>query len=94
MIHRLVPSGAAVRPSSEAASLSTTHGRPVRRCLRYGGQLLGGRLRPDPDLDLEAGGPQTGDPPSGHHGSGSSTATTTRRIPEAMMASVQGGVRP
>ena len=27
-------------------------------------------------------------------GSGSSTPTTTRRTPAAMMASVQGGVRP
>ena len=34
VIHRLDPSGAAVRPSSEAASFSTTQGRPVRRCLR------------------------------------------------------------
>ena len=36
VIHWLVPSGAAVRPSSVPASLSTTYGRPVRRCLRYG----------------------------------------------------------
>ena len=34
VIHRLVPSGAAVRPSSVAASLRTTQGRPVRRCFR------------------------------------------------------------
>ena len=30
MIHRLLPSGGAVRPSMVAASLSTTSGRPVR----------------------------------------------------------------
>ena len=34
VIHWLEPSGAAVRPSSVAASFSTTHGRPVRRCFR------------------------------------------------------------
>ena len=34
VIHRLEPSAAAVRPSRVAASLSTTHGRPVVRCLR------------------------------------------------------------
>lgn len=32
VIHWLVPSGAVVRPSAEAASLSTTQGRPVVRC--------------------------------------------------------------
>jgi len=36
VIHRLEPSGAAVLPSSVAASLSTTKGRPVDRCTRYG----------------------------------------------------------
>ena len=34
VIHRLVPSGAAIRPSSVAASLRTTKGRPVVRCVR------------------------------------------------------------
>ena len=34
VIHRLVPSGAAVRPSRVAASLSTTSGRPVVRWSR------------------------------------------------------------
>ena len=40
VIHWLEPSGAAVRPSSEAASFSTTNGRPVRRWLRYGASRL------------------------------------------------------
>ena len=34
VIQRLVPSGAAIRPSRVAASLSTTYGRPVRRWVR------------------------------------------------------------
>ena len=34
VIQRLDPSAAAVRPSRVAASLRTTHGRPVRRCVR------------------------------------------------------------
>ena len=34
VIHWLLPSAAAVRPSRVAASLSTTHGRPVARCFR------------------------------------------------------------
>ena len=34
VIHRLEPSGAAMRPSMVAASFSTTQGRPVRRCFR------------------------------------------------------------
>ena len=41
MIQRAVPSGAAIRPSRVAASLSTTQGRPGAAVLQVGGQQLG-----------------------------------------------------
>ena len=94
VIHWLVPSGAAVRPSSVAASLSTTQGRPVVRCLMYGASC-GPRLGRDaPDRDVDAGVPQPGDAHAAHPGSGSSMPTTTRRTPAATMASAQGGGAP
>ena len=70
VIQRLVPSGAAVRPSRLAAILRTTQGCPVRAVLEVGGQLLGRPRRRPPHGDLDAGGPQRGDAPAGHLGVG------------------------
>ena len=66
VIQRLVPSGAAMRPSRVAASLSTTHGRPVRRCLQVRRQLLGRLVGGHPHVDVDAGRAQRGDAPPRH----------------------------
>ncbi len=89
------PVGRGRPPSSVAASLRTTQGRPVAPVLQVGGQLLGDRLRPHPHLDLDAGRPQGGDAPSRRPGGrGPRRPPPPGGCPEAMMASVQGGVRP
>ena len=46
VIQRLVPFGAAVRPSSDAPSFSNTHGRPVVRCFTYGASCARTSLAP------------------------------------------------
>ncbi len=66
VIHWLVPSGAAVRPSRVAASLSTTKGRPVRAVHEVGPQLGGHLVGGGAHLDGDAGGAQAGDALAGH----------------------------
>ncbi len=66
MIHWLEPSGAAVRPSSVMASLSTTHGRPVRRCLRYGASCSVTASAQTPVVTAIPAASQRGDPLPAH----------------------------
>ncbi len=77
-----------------AASLSTTYGRPVRRCFRYGASWV---------VTSSASTPVTTSMPASRRrampwpvtfGSGSSMPTTTRATPASTMASTHGPVRP
>lgn len=85
--------GLAVRPSSEAPELSTTHGRPVVRCFRYGASWLRTDRRAGP---RRPGSPHLAacrcrDRPPGVPGS--TSATTTREMPASISVSVQGPAR-
>ena len=66
VIQRLVPSGAAVRPSRLAASLRTTQGCPVVRCLRYGASCSATSSAATPDRDVDPRLPERGHAPSRH----------------------------
>ena len=83
-------------PSSVMADLNSTQGRPVRACLRKG--WLTSRAAP-----ASAPSATSTSTPSSRRiprprplafSVGSSEATTTRLMPAATIASVQGGVSP
>ena len=77
-----------------APSLSTTQGRPVLRCLRYGASCI---LMADASTPTSTSIPASlslANPRPATRGSGSSIPTTTRLTPASISASAQGGVRP
>ena len=95
-IHFESPLPVATLPSSVAAALKTTSGRPVSACLRKG--WLSSRARsPMSPFTTTTSTPSSRRIPSPRpfaFGVGSSLATTTRAIFASMIASVHGGVLP
>jgi len=93
VIHFDSPLDSAVLPSRLAAAFSRTHGRP--RVIRDTKPMFCSRAsssrRPTSTAMRSA---RSRAAPFAASGFGSVIAATTRRIPAAMMASVQGGVRP
>src|SRR4051794_4947389 len=95
-IHFESPVGVATLPSSVIADLKSTHGRPVRACLRNAWLPSRARAASSPAAT------QTSTPSSRRiprprplaFSDGSSEATTTRAMPAATIASVHGGVLP
>ena len=83
-------------PSSVIADLKSTHGKPVRACLRNG--WLSSRARADSSPSATATSiPSSRRMPSPRPDAfsvGSSEPTTTRAMPASISASVQGGVCP
>ena len=95
-IQRLSPVLVAMRPSSVAASLSSTNGRPRTTCDAEGG-VLTARARlvpPAGELDRDPGRAQPREAPAVDLGVGVAVAHTTRAMPAAISASAQGGLRP
>ena len=88
------PAYVAVLPSMVIAHLAITHGRPVAEQLRDTAHSVAALGFHQPQLDLDSSGSQLSQPPPATCGKGSRWATTTRRIPAAMIALVQGGVFP
>src|SRR4051794_3269076 len=86
----------ATLPSSVIADLKSTHGRPVRPCLRKA--WLSSRARPaSSPVATSTSTPSSRRIPRPRPEAfsvGSSEATTTRPMPAARIASVQGGVWP
>ena len=94
VIHWLVPSAAALRPSRVVASFHVTQGRPVRDAVQPGA-VEGRRLRLEqPALGGDAlrSASQAAPPAAGAFGS--LTAYTTRVTPAAASAREHGPVRP
>ncbi len=76
-IQRLSPAAVAVRPSSDAASLSSTNGRPCTTCdaeARRSGAAPARSRSPAGELDLDAGGAQPREAAPVDLGVGSPTA--------------------
>src|SRR5438270_10209962 len=83
-----------MRPSREVASLRVTSGRPLRRRQKKPALISAASAAQRPVLTSMPAARNRRTPSPATRGSGSSRATTTRRIPAAINASVQGGVRP
>jgi hypothetical protein len=96
VIHWLVPSSSAVRPSSDAAIFMRTQGRP--RCMREKKPMFSSREAspqspPITSTSIPAAR-RRAKPAPATRGFGSWTAATTRAMPAATSASQHGGVRP
>ena len=83
-----------MRPSSVAASFSTTHGRPAWRWCRYGRSESSTASAATPTSTSMPAARSASMPLPATLGSGSVTPTATRLMPAAMIASMQGAVRP
>jgi hypothetical protein len=94
VIHLLVPSASAVRPSRLAPSLSVTHGRPVTMRLTKPRLISAASPASRPCAVLMPAASSRARPEPSTRGFGSRIATTTRRTPAAISASAHGGVRP
>ena len=95
-IHFESPVRVATLPSSVIADLNSTHGRPVRACLRKGWLSRRARAASSPSA-ISTSMPSSRRIPSPRPAAfsvGSSDATTTRAMPASRIASVHGGVRP
>lgn len=94
VIHWLSPLASAVLPSSEAASLTVTNGRPV--VMRRKKPLLSACASSSqtPSVTSIPAACRRAMPCPATSGLGSRQATTTRATPAAISASAQGGVRP
>jgi hypothetical protein len=94
VIHWLLPSGSAVRPSSVAASFTRTHGRA--RSMREKKPRLSSRAwsRISPTSTAMPAARSRASPAPSTCGNGSSEAATTRATRAAISASAQGPVRP
>ena len=95
-IHFESPVRVATLPSSVIADLKSTHGRPVRACLRNGWLSRRARAASSPSATSTSipSSRRIPSPRPAAFSVGSSDATTTRAIPASMIASVHGGVRP
>ncbi len=96
VIHWLVPSASAVRPSSDAATFIRTHGLP--RSMREKKPMLSSREAaphspPTTSTSMPAARKRAMPRPA-TCGFGSSMATTTLATPASISASQHGGVRP
>ena len=94
VIHWLVPSASAVRPSSETAAFRRSQGRP--RSMRETKPMLSSRdASPSPSHStaMPAASSRAAPRPE-TSGFGSRSAMTTRATPAATSASAHGGVRP
>ena len=95
-IHFESPVRVATLPSSVIADLKSTHGRPVRACLRKA--WLASRARaassPPATSTRTPSSRRMPRPRPEAFSVGSSEATTTRPIPACRIASVHGGVLP
>ena len=94
VIHWLSPLSSAVRPSRLAAILTRTHGRPCCMRLIQPDVELARLVFEQADVDLDARPRAAAPRRCAAGGSGSRIAATTRAMPAASSASVQGGVRP
>ena len=93
VIHWLVPSAAAARPSSVEAHLTVTKGRPSRTLVSHGRRSSSASsARTPPMTSTPAARRRSAPPPA--IGLGSSSAYTTRATPASMRACAQGPVRP
>jgi hypothetical protein len=93
VIHRLVPSAAADRPSSVAANFHVTYGRPRRTAVSQAMLPRSAACLRTPVTTSTPADRNAAAPPAAA-GVGSSTAITTRRTPAATSASAHGPVRP
>ncbi len=94
VIHWLVPSGRAVRPSSEAAAFMRTQGRPRAMRLRKPMVISRASAAPGPTATSTPAARSRAKPCPATWGFGSSSEATTRAMPAAANASQQGPVRP
>ncbi len=96
LIHLESPVRVATLPSRVMADLNSTHGRPTRACLRKA-WLSSRALAASSPSAMTISTPSSRRIPSPRPDAfsvGSSDATTTRLMPAARIASVQGGVLP
>jgi hypothetical protein len=83
-----------MRPSSEVASLSVSHGRPRVTRDRKPALSAAASSASTPVVTATPASLSRARPRPSTRGSGSISGTTTRATPAASSASVQGGVRP
>ena len=90
------PVSVATLPSRVMADLNSTHGRPVRACLRKAWLSWRARAASSPSATTTSmpSSRRIPRPRPEAFSVGSSEATTTRPMPERAIASVHGGVRP
>jgi hypothetical protein len=93
VIHWLVPSAAAERPSSVAANFQVTYGRPRRTAVSQATLPCSASRRRTP-VSTRRSAPRRVAAPPAATGVGSSTAMTTRLIPALISAWAHGPVRP
>src|SRR3954470_493996 len=95
-IHLESPVAVATLPSSVIADLNSTHGRPVRACLRNAWLPSRARVASSPSATMTStpSSRRIPRPRPAAFSVGSSDAITTRVMPAARIASVHGGVRP
>ena len=95
-IHRVLPVRVATRPSSDAAIFRVTSGRPVAAQVRNGEATARARSSSSPSATTTSmpASVRMRTPWPRVRSNGSRVPTTTREIPAAMTASVQGPVRP
>ena len=93
VIHWLVPSAAAERPSRVAANFQVTCGRPRRRAVSHSALTRSARSASRPVSTWIPASLSVPAPPAAA-GLGSGTATTTRRTPASSSAWEQGPVLP
>ena len=93
VIHWLVPSAAADRPSSVAANFQMTYGRLRRTAVSQARLPFSASCRRTPVSTWTPASRSVAAPPAAT-GVGSSTAMTTRRTPAPISASAHGPVRP
>ncbi len=94
VIHLLVPSASAVRPSRLAPSFKVTHGRRVSMRRRKPRLISAASPASRPCPVAMPASSRRASPEPSTRGLGSRIATITRRTPAAISASVHGGVRP
>ena len=88
------PGAAAMRPSRLNAAFRVTNGRPRSFTVKNASFSRAAPRRPTPTVTSMPRARSRRMPPPSTRGSGSSTATTTRRTPASVMRSTQGPVRP
>src|SRR6267143_3841210 len=93
-IHCDRPPASAIRPSMDVASLSATQGRSVCCLVKRNGAFSAAASSASRPICVSMPARFSTSTPPRASASGSRTAATTRRMPAARIASVQGGVLP